>query len=328
MRKALVLLVITACGDNEAKTIPLEAFLAGRHEAECARLTRCGLFTSEVVCNAYFRRPSDAALVAAIDNDKIDYDGAAADKCIAALRLIGCDKTQRDAREVPVACAEVFSGLIEDGDACAFDTECRSGVCDAPACTRDMCCPGTCAPTRVSALDGPCEIDAQCVVDAYCHKSKTCRARVGESMSCDDARGCDFGLACIGVTELQPGSCRKLPLIGNACPYMLCAEINATCSSDFTCIAMSLPGDSCTTDASCSPFAQCNETSGVCIETPGLGEACDGYCAGESWCDTSTNTCVAPLADGAMCSADNQCASTDCFEGPAFDQCNATAVCF
>lgn len=325
MRKALFLLLVASCGDNAVPRMPLTEFLRERHVAECVHLTRCGLFSTETACNRYFRWPSDAPLIKAIENDKIRYDGTASFDCLEALASIGCDRTQVDARTTPAACDKVFQGRVDDGEACAFHDECRSGICeDIPACTRDTCCYGTCATSLRSPVDGACRGDSQCVEGTYCHKSHVCRARIGENMSCDDARGCEFGLACVGVTDLQAGTCRRLPATGQACPYKECSDINAVCSNS-NCIALGLPGAACSSDAECTFYGECDEIAGHCIDTPSLGMPCDVYCAGEAWCDL--NICVAPLPDGAMCGADNQCASTDCFEGPVFDQCNETAVC-
>lgn len=324
MRKVLALLLLASCGDS-GPSIKLEEFLVARHQAECTRLTRCGLFTSDAICNAYFRFPSEAPLIEAVANKKIAYDGGAATECIEALAAIGCDRTQRDARAEPAACAKVFTGKVADGAACAFSDECTSGICDAPSCTRDRCCPGTCAPTIAAAPAGAaCSIDAQCAA-GYCNKQNVCAPRPREGAACDELDACDFGLACIGVTDLQDGSCRKLPFTGEQCPYRQCAEVAATCNASFTCVALGLPGAACTQDTECSPFAECDEMAGKCIDTPTLGMACDVYCAGEAFCQG--NVCVAPLPDGQMCNADVECASTDCFEGPAFDQCNPVAVC-
>jgi hypothetical protein len=324
MRKVLALLLLAACGDD-GPSMKLDEFLVARHHAECTRLTRCGLFTSESICNAYFRYTSEAPLVEAVARKKIGYDGGAAIACVDALAAISCDKTQRDARTEPAACANVFTARVADGAACSFAAECKSGICDAPACTRDKCCPGTCAPTISAAAAGAaCTIDAQCAA-GYCNKQNVCAARPREGAACDEIDACDFGLACIGVTDQQAGNCRKLPATGEQCPYRQCAEIAATCTSSFTCAALGLPGAACTQDADCSPFAVCDEAAGTCKDTPTLGMACDLYCAGEAWCQAGV--CVAPYADGTACDADIECASTDCFEGTAFDQCNPVAVC-
>ena len=324
MRKALFLLLLASCGDNTVTKLPLEDFLSGRQAAECTRLARCGLFSSASVCNAYFRTPFRANVVSAVEKHKLGYDGAAAIECLEALAAAGCDKTQRDARDIP-ACEKVFTGRVSDGAACAFDQECKSQLCNEPLCLRDRCCFGTCTPTVESAVGGPCEIDAQCVEGAYCGKQKICNALARENMTCDDLDGCDFGLACVGVTDLDNGTCRRLPLIGEECPYRLCAEMGAACSPTFTCVAIGLPGAPCMLDRDCSSFAECDETTGKCIETPHVGESCVVFCAGESWC--SGLSCVEPLRNGEMCTADDQCTSLYCAEGIVFDECTEPAVC-
>ena len=327
MRKALFMLLLASCGDD-APSMKLEDFIAARHGAECVRFTRCGLFAAEEACNAFFRDPREQSLIAAVAAKKVSYDGAAAVKCLDALAAIGCDKTQRDARVEPDACTQVFTGRVADGAACGFDSECKSRVCaNQPACTRDVCCLGTCAATVSSPIDGPCEIDAQCTADAYCHKTKVCRARIKANSSCDDIRGCDFGLACVDYSDLTPGTCRKLPLIGESCPYNACAEINARCASNFTCAALGLPGAACVGDPECSPFGFCDAT-GKCADLPRLGEACVSVCAGEAWCDTTNGACAAPLPNGTACEDhDDKCQSALCVDGTAFEVCVAQPTC-
>jgi hypothetical protein len=322
MRKVLAMLLLASCADDGMK---LDDFLAARRGAECSRLARCGLFASETTCNAYFRTPHDESLRAAIAKNKVAYDGTAAQKCLDALAAISCDTTQRDARLEPEPCAQVFTGRIEDGAACGFDGECKSEVCTRPACARDECCLGTCAPTISSPIDGPCEVDAQCAGDAYCHKSKVCRARSKANASCDDARGCDFGLACVDLTEFAPGTCRKLPLVGESCPYNVCGEVNARCEN-FTCTAFGLPGAACVDNSDCSPFTPCDLSTGMCADLPALGQACTLSCAGEAWC--SNGTCVEPQPDKAMCEDnDDRCQSALCVDGPVFEWCVAPVIC-
>jgi hypothetical protein len=54
---------------------------------------------------------------------------------------------------------------------------------------------------------------------------------------------------------------------------------------------------------------------------------CEGFCAGEAWCELASNTCVAPLENTAPCTSANQCASLFCNEGVAFDHCVDRPIC-
>jgi len=321
-------ILATACGDNLTGT-PIEEFQAEADAARCAYLVRCGLFASADTCGAFFRDRPDVDRDAALAAGKVYYNGVAAQRCHAALAELSCDAASREGRVLPAACDEIFNGLVDDGDACAFDTECRSERCDTTGCEPFTCCSGTCLATRERAAIGKgCEVSADCVVDAYCAPEGVCQRLVGEGGSCDVDGDCDYGLACIGASELMPGNCRAMPLVGESCPYLRCAEIGATCNASHVCVPLGLPGAACASAADCSPFARCDVASGTCADVPTLGQACEGTCAGEAFCEAGSKTCVAPLANTTPCTSDNQCASLFCGEGPVFDACADQQACF
>ncbi len=317
------------CGDD-VRGLTFETFGAAGLDARCSYLVRCGEFPDPPTCVAYFRSSVDAELAAALDAGKVVYDREQAQHCVDEQAAASCDLTRREAR-VAGACTKVFTGKVKDGDECAFDAECASHDCDVPSCTRDTCCPGTCKPTqRPSEIDGACEVNAHCVADTYCGKDHLCHALAAMGNPCDDDSQCDYGLGCIGATDLQSGTCRTMPLIGESCPYRRCAELGARCDATSTCVPVGLAGTACPMSDECSPFAHCDPAH-QCADAPALGSACSSACAGDAWCNfggQSVGVCAAPSANNEPCSADNECASSFCEEGPVFDFCTDGPVCF
>jgi hypothetical protein len=322
-RSLVIFLLLAACGDN-VPGLPLEELQAATVQARCERLVRCGLLTSTETCAAYFRAPDERTLQAAIEAGKIRYDGASAPGCLAALAALPCDESAAEARTPIEACERMLRGRLDVGDTCAFDLECGSGSCDAPPCLPDTCCTGKCLPTRTAAAGAPCTADEQCVRGTFCGGGGTCTPLSGRGQPCRADAHCEPGHACIGASDLQDGACRAMPLLGESCPYLRCAEVGARCDAAQRCVPLGLPGAPCTTDPDCSPFALCGP-AGTCVDVPGLGAPCSIDCAGEAWC--SQGRCVAPLENGALCTADNQCASQYCEEGAAFNQCADRPIC-
>lgn len=327
VRSAVVLAALFACGDNRVG-IPLEEFEAATLEARCDRFVRCGLFADDAACDGFFRKRPDIDLTAAIAAGVVHYSGPAASLCVQALAEQSCDTSTRNARLVPSVCNAVFVGLGSEGEPCVLDEECSSGTCTIPSCG-ELCCSGICrAAPLLSGVGGPCELDLDCSHDLFCGRDSRCATLGSDAAICDDDAECAYGFACIGPNQLMPGNCRAQPRIGEACLYMRCAELGATCTAG-TCIAVGLPGTTCSSDDDCSEFALCDASSGTCVELPVLGEACNGSCAGEAWCDLSaSNTCLAPQPNTAPCFSNDQCESLFCEEGIAFDACAAHFACF
>jgi len=319
--------LLAACGDNLKPNLDLAEYLDARHSAECERLVRCGLFDAQATCEGYSRPESRAQLEGALGSGAVRYDGSAAFVCVEVLATISCDATTREARVAPVACQAVLRGTIADGEICAFDDECMSAACDAPVCPKYACCPGTCEPTRtVTELGGACGGSVTCSDDAFCSGDGTCTSLNGAAQPCNHEAECEYGLACVGATEFQSGSCRALPLLGGQCLYRRCAQIGATCSTSFVCVPSGLPGSACSRAEDCSPYSICDITSSSCENTPTLGMPCATRCAGNAWCDGTA--CSAPMDLNEPCGADDQCATTFCTEGPVSDYCAPVAVCF
>lgn len=331
MRCLLAAVVVVAgCGDN-IPTVAFDEFESARRAAECERLVRCGLFADSGTCVAYFRPSGDADIRAAVNAGRMQYNAAAAYACNVAVASMSCDQTAGDVREAAAACEDIFTGALEVEDECAFDLECASGECDEPSCGTDTCCYGRCLTAVTSAVDEPCDVDRHCIGDAYCGADHVCDAWATTGDQCANDLQCEPGLACIGPSEFQPGTCRALPALGESCPYMRCAEINAICNAFQICVPLGAAGAACASNVECSEFRSCDPMTSRCIETPSLGMPCTVRCAGEAYCAVdggSLGTCVVPQANGAPCASFDQCASRFCAEGQLFDVCAARPVCF
>lgn len=332
MRSTLVVVAVlaTGCGDN-IPTVAFENVAAERQAAECERLTRCGLFSDTGTCVAYFRPAFEPDVRAAVRVGRVHYDPVSAFACNVALAAMSCDQSAADVRETLATCGRVLTGVLPPDAECAFDLECASSECDAPPCGADTCCYGTCQPTVVAAVDEPCEIDRHCVGPAFCNTDGVCQPLASAGGACAIDTHCEPGLACVGATDLQPGACRVLPLIGESCPYLRCAEIGATCNDSQICVAVGATGATCATDAECSEFRSCDPMTLRCVDTPRVGMPCRERCAGEAYCardGSPIGVCAPPQENGAPCLSFNECASRFCAEGETFDACGDRAVCF
>ncbi len=292
--------------------------------ARCDQLTRCGLFADHAVCFGFFRNLPDPNFDASIAAGKIKYDGARAKHCYDALSTLTCDATVQESRVLPAACGDVFTGAGANGEACVYDVGCRSGRCNKPSCETSECCPGVCEPNTKSGPGATCGAARDCEDGAFCGTDKLCHSLLPAGSDCERDLECGYGLACVGggIT----GTCREVGHAGDGCPFLRCADIGLRCVAG-TCVSLGLPGDACTASTDCSPYAECDEARGLCIDVPTIGMPCNISCAGDAWCQSGTNICVAPLADGELCGAVNQCASLNCPEDIIL-RCAPAPVCF
>src|SRR5690606_10816246 len=74
----------------------------------------------------------------AVDEERVGYDGAQAERCLDALAEADC--ADIDLRNLE-ACDTVFEGTVERGDACTINEECVG----QSICSFEDSCPGTCA---------------------------------------------------------------------------------------------------------------------------------------------------------------------------------------
>lgn len=326
MWKIAAAVALLGCGDN-LRGVPLNELDASRRDADCTRFVRCGLFPDQVTCDAFFRPRDMNNLVAAVEAGAIVYDEIAADRCHDALAAQSCNLTDEDVRLPPADCMRVFRGTLPAGAECAIDETCISGSCGRPDCPRESCCLGECRAVPEPADAGEaCEGASGCVEGTFCGRDGMCREVGGAEARCDKDSECAPHLGCTAA-GIDPGFCRPLPLLGESCPYLRCAEIQARCDVDTLICVSAAWGAPCSNQNDCGPYGQC-DGAGQCILTPTLGMACDGTCRGTSWCNADSGFCEAPKVDGMPCGSDGECASQVCLEGPAFDYCASLPVCF
>lgn len=325
MRRTIILALAALAACSDGSSVDLASLSTSEVTARCEWFTRCGLAASVDQCVAYFRKPPPERFTAAKTAGKLDYDGGQGQKCLDAISAQSCDTTAEDARVLPEACARMFHGKVAEGGDCDLDEECGSGACDKGVCPDGTCCEGMCAADHRGAKVGEaCATTADCV-DSYCDVADhSCHALVAAAGQCSSDFQCDYGLACVSASPSLPGACTALPRIGEACPNQRCAELGALCDATFHCVALALPGGTCSSNADCSSLAECDTASHQCVNHPTLGMPCSSVCARESWCkfDAQGNgTCIAPLANGTACEDSYNCQSQNCRPGPIFDSC-------
>jgi hypothetical protein len=333
VRLSIVLSIVAiACGGGPS--IALADLQRELQLARCQRLARCGVFRDDGSCMRFSRIVSDPSLAAAIAAGAALYDGERAKQCVDATAAQSCDLTTRDSHIAPKACAETFVGTLAGGMRCSIDAVCTSGTCDLPAVCPPMgCCVGACRPAQPPAKAGAaCAKAHDCEGGLVCATDGRCRVAAAVGGECGSDRECGDALGCIGASSMMPGTCRVLPHVGEACPYLRCADENLRCDEALlSCVPVGLTGDPCSTLIECAAGLACDATTHLCVENPTLGMPCNNVCGGEAYCELegpSAGTCVAPHANREPCDGYNQCASFYCEQGPIYDSCRDPYVCF
>jgi hypothetical protein len=318
-RLALVVVVAgsVACGGSGGD-IPVHSLSGALQTTYCEVLVRCGLVDTMDICvslNLDFT--IDADLLAAVDAGKVIYHADKARECVDSLFGSSCSRTSLfDNRGGgSQACDDTFQGTVGDAGACALNEECISQQCTIPTCAPNTCCQGMCVgatpPSRMP-VGSACGSSSDCL-DSYCDlATSTCTTYLAMGATCMSTSQCDSALVCtMGTCQVPPGT-------GSPCTNpAACNNIGDTCSTtSMTCVAVGLMGDPCTTASDCSGIYACDATS-HCVLGPQTGEACSNATAGQrcidhSYCDTTTNLCTTPKADGQPCTASGECRGGTC----------------
>lgn len=326
-------LVIAGCGGSGStgggNPIPIDDLGSQYVAAGCDYLVRCNSISDAALCSSLFTPlyqmtsfNSFGASAAAVKAGKATYDGAAARKCVEAIRNQSCTGSNS---AVDVACEKVFTGTLADGSRCITDAEClASSFCAKPAATAGAAsCDGTCVPGGTL-----CDNDSQCSGGQLCDTTTmstatsngTCVTPIQPGATgapCGTNNACRDGLWCSRAAT--PATCMPLGQAGASCD----GNLLAGCAAGLICV----PSDdgatsSCLTDArkgepcqalyQCGGFFStlvCDETAHACVDAPAAGP-CAGTGLGlhvcdfrTSYCDLSqpTPTCMPFKASGASC---------------------------
>lgn len=220
------------------------------------------------------------------------------------------------------------------GARCDDDTQCDDGLsCDGGTCAEavplDGGCynPGECGASRScgrapesrtcgapDTVDQDCR-EGTCGDGLLCASaSQTCEVLPGADEACLDGFACDAGLTCADGL----GVCAVLPGLGETCAVgsRFC-EDGLGCDFDTnTCQPPAGEGEACLLnppDYLCADGLGCDfgAMGSVCVAISGVGSDCnsDRTCEADTFCDFRTLKCADRFADGAACSAGNECAA-------------------
>lgn len=137
------------------------------------------------------------------------------------------------------------------------------------------------------------------------------------STVCEDDDICAAGLYCNSTSSDCPGVCAARAALGAACElnaFNGCVD-GAFCENDNAgagvCVAAIQAGQACTS-GQCDRNLTCSND--ICVGPKGLGEACDGFCAGFMRCEgpQGSRTCQLPAKVGDACDATTICAFGGC----------------
>jgi hypothetical protein len=232
--------------------------------------------------------------------------------------------------------ASSSTGSTPPGADCYDRDDCASG-----SCVFTTPCPGTCAP--YGKLGDPCgnwaypdcdqDAGLTCAPDeATCVVSTPFPPPVGLGAGCSifgPECFADAGLYCAGVFP-DHGVCTAAGGDGGSC---VPDSVGPQCLGDLLCVGYDVGSDGGT----CSPpvpvggpclvgndgvgQSGCAEglacVAGTCVTPPSSGPCLDDPvypCAGKAFCDSTTNLCTQPHANGEACDpgADWECASFNC----------------
>jgi hypothetical protein len=272
------------------------------------------------------------------------YDGKKMQKCIDAIAAAKCGIDEALESDV---CKSAVDGLIDLGNACINDFECKGDA----YCASTSTCPGTC--TAAGSTGDSCTRNNECATGFYCSDTnKKCTKPAAAGDVCGGATGpnCDDGFFCLGADEDtgQSGNCRAFDEVftaevGETCspqgpfcvPSARCGIMAVTPSLQLECIATVASGAACRLSfpESCPNGEYCkvvpDTLEGTCTALPAVGEACavsgldadNLLCAPYARCETGT--CRALQNLGGACQEADTCYSEACVGGV----CAAAGTC-
>jgi hypothetical protein len=302
---ALVLLAL-ACGDNATPGAAAGAGSAGSAGSAGASGASplpldgfieqyCDLFKP---CCALANLPTDGRQCRAFVGAFVPagaYNPQAGGDCLAKVRTVTdaaalCSGMSID---VGTACQGVFSmavGAAKPGEACQRDGDCAPSTEGKVDCATNFGSAGT--------------------------EERRCQVQI---------RGKEGDMPCAGTVD---GNSTSYPGLGAGMSLparaFLCNVADGLQCDGMTraCVRMKMPGEACTGRSryECVPTAFCDQTARTCQIRRAIGATCtpglslQPPCVQGAYC-AMTRQCAAQVADGAPCTAREQCASGSCVNG-------------
>jgi Dickkopf N-terminal cysteine-rich region len=328
----VALAMVCSCvgGDDgdPSKYVSLTGIPAAYQAAICTHLVACHEMPDQATCLAstvgsYY---IDPVLIQTAVIGEIRYDGSTLFKCFDNIATASCNPGDLSNRESVDQCAlYIFSGTVRGGSACTSNIECVSQQCGSgTACNgQSGCCNDACvgdvAPSQIPpALGSACAQATfgfdSCAETQYCDEvTNVCTVLKAKGINCQSTSECADGLVCDVQNTL---ACVVSPQLGDPCPLGQCGELGTYCEpGDDICRAVGSIGDSCAAGHLCSPYLVCDATTMTCQLYPQTGQSCEilQKCNDlDTYCDISTETCLARVADNEACDASYRCISEFC----------------
>lgn len=219
MKKLVVCVLLVGCGgDGGGGTIEIDNFGNELAIAACGKQWECctdaelmeeymGItiegqpITTEDQCVQFagglFTALAIPQYKSSLEMGRIEYDGAAAGDCVAAIENLTCAEYGADTSEtVPAGCRPFLIPKVPDGGACSENYECTSHYCV------ETCMP---IPTEGAACDEDCASGLYCGFDQSTGM-KVCQPikANGEPCTFDDECTSDY---CEGTCMTEPVTC-------------------------------------------------------------------------------------------------------------------------
>ncbi|MEZ4222185.1 MAG: hypothetical protein R3B13_14715 [Polyangiaceae bacterium] len=334
-------------GGGGAKSIAIEDVPPLYADAICTTFEGCfagapfEVFLNGEDCRKNYETALNDELIrikTAVDGGSVVYKGNLMQKCLDAVKGLGCALQGE-----PPECQAAIAGTVEDGGDCTLDPECKGAN---SYCRVGSSCPGSCAPKEPAGAS--CRRNDDCAVGLQCSDTtQKCfaPAKDGETCGGGSAPDCGPGLFCVGEEESPPksGTCADGAAAfsaaeGDPCFFngkSLCKDglfclvtgvdtqtqqLVTECAKQYAAGADCSPGipDACPIEQYCKVTP--NTFTGVCTAKPGDGEACAAGIGGDaSVCAPGTRcdggTCRPRQKLGASCKTDEVCYSENCSGG-------------
>ena len=273
----------------------------------------------EALKEVFFEGGEREQLEDAIADGRSTFDLSLANRCIPrAKAYFDSNKCTPNARPVfeddDDECNTLLTGNVTEGGACVISEECSGNLECTPS--GDDVCVQTCVAPKCG--------EETCSEDQYCDtfaQQPTCvtYAKAGESCanaSCDNDSSCVFpGQTCVANYSVPEGG--ACDFTSSCVEGAVCTEQVCTKPSDDNS-RYAKDGEACSVRG-CLPGLSCKDVDestqqGTCGPLSKLAEACafSFDCVGGLFCDETSNECAQPKANGATCSDDDQCQSSNC----------------